>query len=155
MTVIAAILTPKGALMGADSAVSSSDIKLTMADPKIRDFDGTLIGYCGAVNLGRQMFRLIEKDQPVHIVEYVEQMTHVKAWHGVSFLIVERHELWEVEAGAAIHLSDTYASIGSGSPYALGALYRNHEDLNDLRTALNAAEHYSLEVRGPMLILTA
>ena len=155
MTVIAAILTPKGALMGADSAVADSDIKLTMADSKIRDFNGTLIGYCGAVNLGRQMFRLIEKDQPLSIVAYVEALTQTKAWHGVTFLIVERHELWEVEAGAAIHLSDTYASIGSGSPYALGSLHRSHVDLDDLRAALSAAEHYALNVRGPMLILTA
>jgi hypothetical protein len=155
VTVIAAILTTKGALMGADSAVSDSSLKLTMADPKIRDFDGTLIGYCGSVNLGRQMFRLIEKDRPVSIVDYIEHLTQAKAWQGVTFLVVERHELWEVEAGAAIHLSDTYASIGSGSPYALGVLHRNHKDLNDLRAALGAAEYYSLEVRGPMLILTA
>lgn len=155
MTVIAAIVTRKGAVMGADSAVSDATLKMTMADPKIRDFNGTLIGYAGSVHLGRQMFRAIEKDQPTSIVEYVENMTHPKAWQGVTFLIVENRQIWEVENGSAIHFSDSFGAIGSGSPYALGLLYRSHDDINDLMVALNAAEYYSLEVRGPMLYLTA
>lgn len=155
MTVIVGIVTEHGAIMGADRAVSDTYVKLTMGEPKIRDFDGRLIGYAGSITVGRAIFRMIERDQPTNLVEYVEQATLAKPMSGAAFLIIENRELWEIEAGAAIRLEANYSAIGSGLQYALGSLYRWHSNLEDLRTALNAAEHFAPDVRGPMVIITA
>ena len=155
MTCIAAIVTRKGSIMGGDSAVSDSQTKLTMADPKIRDFDGVLVGYAGSIVDGRTAFRGISEHQPSSIVDYLESMTQQKRHHGSQFLVVEAGQIWEIEQGSAIRLADTYAAIGSGASFALGSLYRGHADLDDVRKALSCAEHFSPEVRGPMLILTA
>lgn len=155
MTVIAAIVTPKGALMDADRAVSNSDVKLTMGEPKIRDFDGVLVGYSGSITVGRAIFRMVEKDQPTDIAGYIEQATLQKSMHAAAFLVIQNRVIWEIEAGAGICLQDTYASIGSGMQYALGSLYHSATNLKDLMTALESAENFAPDVRGPMVILTA
>lgn len=141
--------------MGADSAVSDTYVKLTMGEPKIRDFDGVLVGYSGSITVGRSIFRLIEQNHPLDIVHFIEQATLQKPMHGASFLVIQDRTIWEIEEGAAIALQDNYGAIGSGMQYALGSLYRSAEDLNDLRTALNASENFAPDVRGPMVILTA
>lgn len=155
MTCIVAIVTPKGAIMGADSAVSNVDIRLTMSNPKVRDFDGVLVGYSGSITVGRAIFRMIEKDQPTDIVAYIEQATLHKSMHHGSFLVIQNRVIWEIEAGAAISLQDHYAAIGSGMQYALGSLYLSAKNLKDAMNALNAAENYAPDVHGPMVFLTA
>lgn len=155
MTCIVALVTPKGAIMGADSAVSNSDVKLTMSDPKIRDFNGTLVGYCGSINVGRAIFRMIEKDQPTDIAGYIEHAMLSKANQQASFLVIQNRIIWELDMGAAISLQDNYAAIGSGMQYALGSLYHSAKSLKDVMNALNAAENFAPDVRGPMLFLTA
>lgn len=155
MTVIVGLVGRSGSIMGADSAVSDTYTKLTMGEPKIRDFNGRLIGYSGSITVGRAVFRQIERDQPENLVEYVEHLTQTKSMSGACFLIIENRVVWEIEAGAAIALQDNYGAIGSGLQYALGSLYRTAQGLDDVRMALNAAENFAPDVRGPMVILTA
>lgn len=155
MTVIVGIVGSRGVLMGADSAVSDTYVKLTMGEPKIRDFDGTLVGYSGSITVGRAILRQIEQNQPLDIVHFIETTTLQRPMHGTSFLVIQNREIWEIEEGAAIRLQSNYGAIGSGMQYALGSLHRSAKDLDDLLLSLSAAEYFAPDVRGPMTILTA
>ena len=155
MTVVAALVTPKGCWMGADSLSSDEDTCTVVTSPKCGWFGDKLIGFAGSWDCQRVLdiaarhpqlsyseilFRVgpLEPEARILCVENGKII--------VSFNLKERL-VRRARAGVC------YDAIGSGGTIALGALYVSHDGENSLRQALKAAAEHNPFVRGPFRVV--
>lgn len=152
MTVCAALITPEGIWMGADSLASDDDFGSITASPKCGKFGNLLIGFAGNWKVGQTMFDMARKANKPTMEQLLENFnTEIKEW---NFLFVENGRIYEVdEEKATLEMVSengySYGAIGSGALPALGALYVDHADESSLMLALEASSHFTTTVRKP------
>ncbi len=165
--------------MAGDSAgVSGNDIT-PRDDPKVFRKGTFLYGYAGSFRLG-QLLRY-KFDAPAHdehltdhaylATDYVDTLRslldrngllrkreEVSSMEGLFLLGYRRHlysVLGDFQVGQAI---DDFDAIGSGFPYAVGAMAATEtaglHPIERVTRALAAASRYSTGVRGPFLVKT-
>lgn len=170
MTCIVGLITESQLIFGADSLVTTdSDAKFTLSDKKIFKKGKFLFGFCGSLRYGQ----LIKHKYPMptysptrDIESYVHRV-FLPDLH--SFLAAHTYQklecpLFEFLVGigdrifivsddfSVVSTPSPYQAIGSGSQYALGALFASQDNTNHverLTVALQAASKYSQSVAEP------
>ena len=156
MTVCAALITPEGCWMGADSLAADEDLGNITATPKCGVFGDLLIGFSGNWKAGQTMFDMARKANQPTMAQLLENyQTDLKDW---NFLFVEDGKIYEVDEDLAVlemTSEDGYSfgAIGSGAQPALGALFVSHDDEGGLMRALEAAAQFTTNVRAPFRIV--
>lgn len=159
MTVVAALVTPKGSWMGADSLASDGQgVAVTSATPKCARFGGLLLGVAGSWGVWEQVSRWAQsQDNPT--VDGLVKGFHPRGtgsqW---ELLAIEKGQVYEIASGRgvfrqAVRQGTSYSAIGSGAHAALGALYVGHRGRNDLLLALEAACAHTTTCRAPLYIV--
>lgn len=73
------------------------------------------------------------------------------------FFVVTPSSIYGIANNMSVHEYPQYATKGAGSDYSLGSLYATYDTINDgyelVRTALEAACHFSLYCREPLDII--
>lgn len=73
------------------------------------------------------------------------------------FFIVTANSIYGIANNMSVHEYPQYATKGAGSDYSLGSLYATYDTIDDgyelVRTALEAACHFSLYCREPLDII--
>jgi ATP-dependent protease HslVU (ClpYQ) peptidase subunit len=157
MTVVAAIVSPTGAWMGADSLASDEELASTTSSPKIARFGNLLLGFAGSWRAGQQFLKAAGKNANPTLDQLLDNVeTDDKEW---SLLVIEQGKIYEVNGDRGIIEARkvkgyAYGAIGTGASAALGALYANHTDESDLMIALEAAQEHTTNVRGPFTVLS-
>jgi hypothetical protein len=160
LTIIAALVTPEGAWMGADS-LSSSEMECTItASPKIVRVGKRLIGCAGSWNAGQRFIEHMRANQGLALEDATKTLEHDG---DVSGLIIENRRIFFFE-GAGVKEAVTwagvsYAACGTGGPAAAGALFAiSFLDLDGpaaVKVALRAAEAHNPYCRRPFRIVKA
>ena len=156
MTIVAALMTPDGGWMGADSLASDNDLRVSSSSPKVAKFPNFLLGFSGAYGPGQAFFNAA-KANPSFSIRQLVRSTKVTGsdW---SLLAVDPSGVYEIDGGRGIlrmkkHDGCSYGVIGTGSGVALGSLYAWHDGEEALRTALKASAEHTNRVRGPFKIV--
>lgn len=175
MTCIVGLIDEQGNIyMAGDAAVSSGYDLTIKRTPKVFAKGDMVFGIAGYWRLGQVIQYLYEfPEHPAdmeteeYIVAYfveglreaLKEAGHARKeqeqeHHGSSILVGYRGQLFEIEGNYQVTDADTdFYAIGSGAPYALGALYARQEQETEpllrLKQSLEAAEHYSSGVRRP------
>jgi hypothetical protein len=156
MTVVSALITPKGCWIGADS-LSSDDITCTnVSTPKVGRFGDKLIGFAGSWE-GQRVLDIAARHPELTYAEVLFRSGPLK--EGIRILCVENGKLLFSQEDKEILVRRkrhgiSYDAIGSGSPHALGSLYSWHDGREALISSLKAAEAHNPFVRGPFKIVT-
>jgi len=168
MTVIAAISDGNRVYLGGDSALSTDDHIFMSADPKVFDRDGLVLGFCGTLRFG-ELIALTKlppragKNLDLWVREDVCEalrVTALRKGHDIAdgeeseAILGVGGQIYVIDPGpVAYRVRGSYAAIGSGAPFAEGALYATQGSsmsiTERLTTALEAAEQHSASVRGP------
>lgn len=177
MTCIVGLISNSKVLMGFDRAVTMGGEERTSAMPKAARKGQFIIGCSGSVRAAN--LALFEFDPPrlyegvdmgaYMAKDFVDSLRQVIGNAGArtkkdeveSFgcwlLVGVKERLFIVASDfSVVEVQEPYQSIGSGSSYALGALYANAHLEPDKRIlqALEAAEKFSTGVAGPFEIIT-
>ncbi len=189
MTCVVGLIGDECMVMGADSAgVAGSDLTIRK-DPKvftIRQKNGpdALLGFCGSFRMGQILMSLeLPEDKSTgegsdthwrflvnKVVPVIRKMLKEGGYSrvanntetGGNFLLAYRGGMYEFDSDFQVGEPTTsYAAVGAGASYALGALdyMYNNLDLQDrsasdvVREVLEVAERKCTDVRGPMLII--
>jgi hypothetical protein len=168
------MVTPKGVLIGGDSAgVNGYDVRIR-EDAKVFVNGPFLIGYTSSFRMGQLLrFRFSPANQSDHTDDYEYMATvfvdavrecfgtygikHVEneVESGGSFLVGYRGRLYEIESDFQVGMyADGYSAVGCGASYALGSLATSDGKTPRLRVqkALEVAERFSAGVRSPFVI---
>lgn len=167
MTAIVAISDGKRVYLGGDSALSTDDHIYHSADPKVFERDGIVIGFCGSLRFGELValtpFPKRRRDLDLWVREDIcRALRRESVLHGCDIADGDESEailgvggqIYVITGGpVAYRARNDYAAIGSGAPWAEGALFAT-EGLKigvteRLTVALEAAETYCASVRGP------
>ena len=162
MTVVAGLITPDGAWMGADSLSSTDDgLASLIATPKVGRFGNLLLGYSGSFKVGAMYFKVAKNaHNPTleQLLESVKLPDDLKDdW---ELLAIEHGHLYEITSNSGAlesrkdHDGIAYGAIGSGAAPALGSLFTDHEDEGSLYQALEASAMHTTNVRSPFLVLS-
>ena len=176
MTCIVGMVDLGKVYMGADSAgVAGSDIRIRRA-PKVFINGEFLIGYTSSFRMGQILRYSFNPSKPREdtelykymCTEFVDSLISVLKDKGFAqekngnvsggvFLVGYRRLLFQVESDFQVgEVYKNYASIGSGSDYALGSLYSTessgYSTEKRIKLSLNAAQEFSTDVREPFLI---
>ena len=162
MTVVAGLVTPDGAWMGADSLSSTDDgLASLIATPKVGRFGNLLLGYSGSFKVGAMYFKVAKSaHNPTleQLLESVKLPDDLKDdW---ELLAIEHGHLYEITSNSGAlearkdHDGIAYGAIGSGAAPALGSLFTDHEDEGSLYQALEASAMHTTNVRSPFLVLS-
>jgi len=160
MTVCAALITPEGAWMGADSLASDGDLCSTTATPKVGRFGNLLIGYAGSFRAGQQFFKVAARSHQPMMEQLLESVKpDDKEW---SLLFVENGRIYEVQNDFSVIEARrldgvSYGAIGTGASSALGALYVESSESPDegsLMRCLEASSEHCPSVRAPFKIVS-
>lgn len=188
MTCIVGLEYKDGVIIGGDSAaVAEGRVQLTTT-PKVFKLAHVLIGYTWSFRMGQ----IIQYSSDVpkmdaskqypsdsnykylinDFVPFLKDVFKDAGWlkteeerdEGGQFLIGIRGQLYEINSDfSVLRMSDRYIAVGSGAPYALGALYTLKEKVNEFSDiieppshivllALQAAAYYSTGVSAPFVI---
>lgn len=163
--------------MGADSAVSWEDHKLSLqSNPKVFRVGPFTIAYAGSGRIGRILQygwpvpthrRSVKLDAYVSItvVENIRKSISdggaMKREHGLDdsgscFLLAYRGRLFRVDDDFNVDEPvQAYDCVGTGGAVALGSLYstRKMTPRQRVTTALKAAQEFTTSVRGPFQVL--
>lgn len=156
MTCVASLVTPRFAIMGHDSTASSDDLYVRSATPKVALLNGYLIGFAGSWSFGRRAFSAFESSRSLN--EFLSSFEFPE--EELALLVAKPGSLYEISTGGAVievlpEDDIVYHAIGTGAPYALGALYGDkYEAELSVTRALEAATAHSLSVRPPHRIFT-
>ena len=182
MTCIVGLETPKGVIVGGDSAGTDSSFgQRVRADVKVFTKTGGraewIFGFTSSYRMG-QLIRYAfdpptvpEEDEDIDkymVTEFVDALRdcfkeggYLEKENGVdsggTFLVGVRGRLYEIEDDFQVARPSTgYEAVGCGGDIAIGALYATPKMAAErrVRTALEAAERNSAGVRGPFTILT-
>jgi ATP-dependent protease HslVU (ClpYQ) peptidase subunit len=175
MTCIVGIADETGVVMGGDSAgVSGWDLTIRKDDKVFRVGD-LLIGYTTSYRMGQLLRFHLEVDTykwsenkafDCMVTEFVPAVRKVfkdggyskvenNAEEGGCFLVGFQGHLYTVfsdfQVGEAV---DGFRAVGCGAQAALGHLYgsKGQNTEGRVRGALEAAEHFSIGVRGPFTV---
>lgn len=179
MTCIAAAVNHETGefVMGGDSAASSSEAVLTSRMPKVFQNGEFVIGTAGSIRWQQMMtvmdFPRVKKNanldrymaidfpqrlrHAAHDLGCLEEHDNVSIAEGY-FLVALRGRIWRIQPNFdSFEVEDGLVAVGSGEPYALGAMKAIASNTTDLRTivegALLVAEYYSPHVRGPFTLI--
>lgn len=165
MTCIVGLIDNKGKIwMGGDSAATSNALdKWTLPIPKVFKKGEYLIGCSGDYRVVQEIYNLnyisLDTQSPdsfqhvsAELVPYLQTIIGGSDFH---LLIGYRHQLFEVfSEGSVIQNRKSYAAVGSGTPYALGALANSSGNPRKrIEKALAAAESHNAGVGGPFTII--
>ena len=156
MTIVAAIVTPKGAWLGSDSVSSDGDVLNVMATSKIGKFGGKLLGFAGSWD-GHRIMEIARRHPDLTFSEIVFRSGTFDA--GLSLLCVEAGQLYFVQTEKSMiryakKRGVVYGAAGSGEAVALGSLYSWHDGREALLNSLKAAQEHVPTVRGPFKIVS-
>jgi ATP-dependent protease HslVU (ClpYQ) peptidase subunit len=175
VTCIAAVVEGDRIWMGGDSAGSAGNWLTVRADQKVFRNGEFLMGFCGSFRMGQLLRYSLSPPKharraDVHrymVTAFVDEVRDTlkkggfaRKEHDVedidgSFLVGYRGRLFEIESDYQVaEAVDGFASIGSGSSIAQGALCvtQGMEPRKRVRAALDAAERYSTGVRRPFYV---
>ncbi|MGH9917935.1 MAG: hypothetical protein ACRD6W_03545 [Nitrososphaerales archaeon] len=160
MTIVAAIVTPEGAWMGADSLSSTDDFCIVTSNPKIAKVGQRLIGFAGSWSAGHAMVRHAKANRGFSLSDLLESFDGSGA-EG-HFLVLDNREIFEIQDEKFVVRIPSrggycYNAIGAGAAQACGAMFVARElgvsGPDALRFALKAAEAHSPHCRRPFRIL--
>jgi|SRR5665213_1575705 len=156
MTVVAALITPKGCWMGSDSLSSDDLTCASVLTPKVGRFGDKLIGFAGSWD-GQRVLDIAARHSELTYAEILFRAGTLKP--GQTILCVENGKLLFTQDDKEILLRRkragiSYDAIGSGSPHALGSLFSWHDGREALASSLKAAEAHNPFVRGPFKIVS-
>lgn len=180
MTVIAAVKTNNGVLMGADSYMADGSRQLRDCQPKLWRVGEALYGAAGAVRVVdavRNGFAVPEQGADESDETYM-RWTFTRALRRflqehellkddgegrrtaeLELLIVLHGRIWEIDGDlTAVEVSEVFNAIGSGSDVcraALHALKGRASACDMLREALAITEQHVTSVCGPFVYLAA
>lgn len=150
MTTIIGITNGSDLLIAGDRLASDGDVNVLSRTPKVRRVgDDVVAGFAGSWRggeLGLDALDVLDTDDPsCSIVTMVEAIN--TAWEAASFknedtvfLIGYGGQWFEVQSDLGyVAIDSEYHAIGSGSSFALGALYAN----GSVRQAFEAASRWS------------
>lgn len=165
MSCVISLKDDTGIYMGADSAVVMEMEIQTSISPKLFRNGDYLIGFAGAVRPGQTLCHPYWTppkdilDMPDAIMAQLEDKGCLRfADHSTGceseFLIGYKNRIFNLGCDfTLIEPADEYMAIGSGRPYALGALYSIRKSRmspqKKILKALECAEYYTPTVRGP------
>jgi len=178
MTCIVAIKHKGKIYMGGDSAgcYPGTDRLVSLKTPKLFRNGEFLIGIENSLRMGQLLnFSFCPPKRPskmskdkfmsTSFMDAVRQCFRKGGYQskndeqeiGGNFIVGYQGNIYLAEGDYNIHTRrDSYATIGSGSEVALGALYVNQNHYDDpelrIREALSAAEKFNLTVRRPFII---
>jgi ATP-dependent protease HslVU (ClpYQ) peptidase subunit len=179
MTAIAAVVDGGKVYIGGDSCVTeggSHDV-FTRVHPKVWVNDNFIFGTCGSVRTGqivRYRLALPLRDPKIDLDKYIciyvsDAIRSVLDSSGAKlirsdkleyqdgmFLIGSEGRLWRMWGDFSTQEIDIgYDAIGSGGPFALGALSVTIAPPDErIKIALTAAEKFNAGVRGPFTVLS-
>lgn len=178
MTCICSIVEDGIVYMGADSAASNGYGVVTRKDPKLFKIGDMLIGYTSSYRMGQllkynlsipkhhegvsvedYLYRnfIDEVRNTLKIGGYMKKNNEVES--GGSFILAYRGRSFTIENDFQIgECVCNFSSVGCGQDVALGAMYATQDTkltpIERIKIALNAAEEFSLGVRGPFIFET-
>jgi ATP-dependent protease HslVU (ClpYQ) peptidase subunit len=179
MTCIVALKHGDKIFMGADSAAFKDDEVIDRADKKVFRLGEFLIGFSGSFRVGQIVqwgfnppkYNSDRSIMHYMVCDFVDQLRNTLDCRGAllkddkgdnfdaDLVVAFRGNIFTIEADFNVSLKvGDYTSSGSGTPYALGALYIL-KDLNmspeeKVRAALLASSNYCPSVREPFNILS-
>lgn len=164
MTCIVALEDDGKIYMGADSsAIDGEQISLRQ-EPKIFKCGDFLIGFCHSFRYGQIIEHCFKppKVTEKNIVKYMvtKFVPELKITLAVNdfdekescMIVGYKGKIFYVESDWNVGYDKTnYYAIGSGAPVALGSLYstEGQHPLDRIRIALEAAQEFTISVRGP------
>lgn len=173
MTAIVGFASKGKVWIGGDSAGVGGWQITVRKDPKVFRVGDCLIGYTSSFRMGQLLrfkFRPPEQRPSADDFEYlctawVDAVRRClkdggfatresEAEQGGQFLVGYHGKLYEVGADYQVGIpADSYAAVGCGEEYALGALHcARGSPVARIRAALEAAAKFSAGVRGPFVI---
>lgn len=179
MTCIVGVVDSSGnVFMGADSSAVDSNIVTRHAMPKVFRVSNFVIGYCHSFRLGQLIEHIFEpppfdkdvnKSQMINymITEFIPELRCQLESHGYpsndderdnwSLLVGVNGYLFTIESDFHLgHDETSYASIGAGTEYALGAMHVSMKTGKDLALdGLRAAEYFCPYVTMPFNFVEA
>lgn len=180
MTCIVGLIQNGVVIIGGDSAGKTPSAVIVMDSPKVFAREGYIFGYTSSFRMGDILEMRIaaptEREPTVslrrHLITtwiddelrrvfkmlgYSKKDNNVET--GGSFLVGHLGELCEINPNFQVGSPGKgYCAVGSGSPFALGALYAMSKDTRlsgktRIIRSLEAAAHHSPSVRRPFTIL--
>jgi ATP-dependent protease HslVU (ClpYQ) peptidase subunit len=179
MTCIVGIATPQGVFIGGDSAgTRDAGEVLIRKDAKVFKRQGWVFGYSGSYRLGQILqyemagcafFQSSEDTHASLVLSFVPELQKTladlhlepgakKPWTIMCGVDVDGPRLFVIHHDFSVaEYQDGYTAIGSGAPFALGAMrYAEQHGASGsermLRGALDAATYFSPHVRYPFVI---
>lgn len=157
MTIVTALVTPKGAWLGADSLASDDELRVTSSSPKVAKFRNFLLGFSGGYGAGQAIFEMAKANPTLTLPRFVKAIKVKES--GWSLLAVDYQGVYEINADRGmVKMQKTrgysYGVTGSGSGVALGSLYADHSDQGSLLRAMKAAAAHTNHVRGPYKVIS-
>jgi len=164
MTVVVAVESPGGVLVGCDAFVGNADSRDVTVAPKWWRRAGLLIAYAGDILVpqvaacapARFRRRVLESDADF-VTRYARALREIHRERRVSFgqtdyLIAYRDGAYLVQSDATVVRSaHGYAAIGAGEDFALGSLATSEgrPPMARVTAALEAAERHATQVARP------
>jgi ATP-dependent protease HslVU (ClpYQ) peptidase subunit len=159
VTVIAALVTSEGAWMGGDSLSSNIADCLITSTPKVLRIGKRVVGCAGGWNAISRFTDHIRSNPEISLEALARTLEHDDE---VSALVIEDRRIFLFEGSgcreAVSRNGISYATVGSGGPIAVGALFATVNDTDPrfaLKLALQAAEEHSPWCRRPFRIVKA
>jgi hypothetical protein len=145
--------TERGWVMAADSRIGDGESHITRCQKIFLLPSGALIGEAGDAD-ARPMRELLGDVKTARAMPPRQRIADMKC-DFVGLLLLKNGELWRIESGRAkkhddwegqlYEIKDKFAAIGSGSPYALGAMMAGANALK----ACTIAGHFDFATGGP------
>lgn len=114
-------------------------------DTKIYENDAYVIGVAGDAGVGIMLIEGPDILQPRHYDFDFEALVYVKATGKVYK--VAFYKSWNCELSSVIPVADSFAAVGSGSPYALAAMYLG----NTATHAVTVAAQFDTNTGGKII----
>lgn len=177
MTCIVAIKKQGKVYMGGDSASSLNGAISIRSNHKIFKNHNMIFGTCGSARqrqLLKYSLKLPPQNSKVDDMQYMcttfissiqkcfekggFEMVHSKKRYGANFIVGYKGEIYSVQTDYHIGIpSKSYHAIGSGSSWALGALFTLEQNkigntIEKIKCSLAAAAEFSSTVAGPFII---
>lgn len=175
MTCIVGVAKDGKVYVGADSCGSDGYSKHVHNKPKVFTVGDFIIGYTSSFRMGQILehqwtppardegnsdYDYLVKQVVPSIMSLFEDQSFAKKEKGEieggTFIIGYKGKCYYIQDDfAVLEPKDGFHSVGSGTKWALGSLYstKGDDDVEKrINLAIEAAEHYSCTVQGPVVI---
>ena len=157
MTVIVAMKTPTGCVLGGDGRVTSDSSVLTDSFRKVRRYGSALVAVYGSD--GRALEDLAEARARSFddVLEYVRGRHAARADWGFVVYDALKHRLATLEANGSEYDHQCVATEGAGGALALGALsvLEHWQPAAAVRRAIRVACKHNSSCGGRVLVVSA